>query len=89
MIELNSKGSLRMSFKPSKLAPVKAGIDRKNEIFAESTRLYLISLPAVILIPERLTPGIKDKIWSIPIKIISFLDKSFSRILSVLFLSEK
>ena len=51
-----------MSFKPSKLAPAKAGIDRKNEIFAESIRLYLTSLPAVILIPERLTPGIKDKI---------------------------
>ena len=68
MIELNSKGSLRISFKPSKLAPAKAGIDRKNEIFAESIRLYLTNLPAVILMPERLTPGIKDKIWSIPIK---------------------
>ena len=51
-----------MSFKPSKLAPAKAGIDKKNEIFAESIRLYFTNLPAVILIPERLTPGIKDKI---------------------------
>ena len=44
---------------PNKLAADKAGIARKNEIFAESYLLKPKSLPAVIVIQDLLTPGIK------------------------------
>ena len=40
------------------LAAAKVGIDRKNEIFAESTLLNPNILPEVIVIPVLLTPGI-------------------------------
>ena len=38
----------------------KVGIEIKKEIFAESNLLKLKSLPAVIVIPDLLTPGTKD-----------------------------
>ena len=41
------------------LAPVKAGIDKMNAIFAESILEKFNNLPAVITIPDRLTPGIR------------------------------
>ena len=44
-----------------KLAALKIGIEIKNEIFAESTLLNLNNLAAVIVIPDLLTPGIKDR----------------------------
>ena len=44
--------------KPKKLAPVKAGIDKMNAIFAESILEKFNNLPAVITIPDLLTPGI-------------------------------
>ena len=43
------------------LAANKAGIAKKKEIFAESNLLNPRILPAVIVIPDLLTPGIKDK----------------------------
>ena len=42
------------------LAAVKVGIDKKNEILAESNLLNPNSLPDVMVIPDLLTPGIKD-----------------------------
>ena len=44
--------------KPKKLAPVKAGIDKMKAIFAESILEKFNNLPAVITIPDLLTPGI-------------------------------
>ena len=45
-----------------KLAPVKAGIESKNEILLESTLLKFKNLAAVNVIPALLTPGIKARI---------------------------
>ena len=44
------------------------GIDSKNEILAESYLLNFNALAPVITIPDRLTPGINEKIWTKPIK---------------------
>ena len=49
-------------FKLRKLAPVKAGIDNKKEILLESYLLNFKNLPAVIVIPALLTPGINASI---------------------------
>ena len=58
----NSKLSEFTRFiKPKKLTAANVGIDNKNEIFAESSLLNFKNLPAVIDIPDLLTPGIKDK----------------------------
>ena len=43
---------------PIILAAAKVGIDKKNEIFAESNLLKPNILPEVIVIPDLLTPGI-------------------------------
>ena len=56
-------------FNPKNETAPKIGIDIKKDIFAESTLLKFNNLAAVIAIPDLLTPGIKDKIWNIPIKI--------------------
>ena len=61
--DLKDKEFLRLK----KLAPVKAGMDNKNEILLESTLLKFKNLAAVIVIPARLTPGIKARIWKNPI----------------------
>ena len=45
---------------------VKVGIEIKKEIFADSSLLKFKNLAAVIVIPDLLTPGIKDKIWKKP-----------------------
>ena len=58
-----------ISFKPKKLTAAKVGIDSKKEILAESYLLKFINLPAEIVIPDLLTPGIRDKTWKKPIKI--------------------
>ena len=55
------------SFKPSKLAPAKAGIDKKKAILLESSRLNFKNLAAVIVIPALLTPGTNASIWKNPI----------------------
>ena len=45
---------------PKKLTAAKVGIDNKKDIFAASTLLQFKNLAAVIVIPDLLTPGIKD-----------------------------
>ena len=45
----------------------KVGIESKKEIFTESNLLKLSNLAAVIVIPDLLTPGIKDIAWKNPI----------------------
>ena len=50
------------------LTAAKVGIDNRKEILPESTLWNFRNLDAVIVIPERLTPGIKEKICKIPIK---------------------
>ena len=42
------------------LATAKVGIDKKNEIFAESNLLNPNNLPEVIVIPDLLTPGTNE-----------------------------
>ena len=61
---------------PRKLAPVKAGIDNKNEILPDSNLLNFKNLAAVKVMPARLTPGINARIWNVPINIISLKFKS-------------
>ena len=41
---------------------LKAGIESKNDIFAASTLENFKNLLPVIIIPDRLTPGIRAKI---------------------------
>ena len=57
------------SFNPKIDTAPRVGIDKKNDIFAESYLLKFKTLAAVIEIPDLLTPGIKDRICSKPIKI--------------------
>ena len=45
-----------------KLIIAKVGIESKKDIFADSVLLKFKSLAAVIVIPDLLTPGIKDSI---------------------------
>ena len=63
---------------PKILAANKVGIDRKNEIFAESSLLKPKNLPDVIVIPDLLTPGIKARTWNKPITIAEILLNSVS-----------
>ena len=49
-------------FIPNILTPARVGIDNKKEIFAASTLLKFKILAAVIVIPDLLTPGIREKI---------------------------
>ena len=69
--------------KPKKLTAANVGIERRNEIFAESNLLNLNILAAVIVIPDLLTPGIKDKICNIPIIIADLKVKLSSIFLSI------
>ena len=46
------------AYKPKTPVPASAGIDNKNDIFAESSLLKFNILAAVIIIPDLLTPGI-------------------------------
>ena len=54
---------------PNKVTAAKVGIDNKKEILAASTLSNSKSLPAVIVIPDLLTPGINESTWNKPIKI--------------------
>ena len=60
------------------LAAVSVGIDKKNEIFADSYLLKPNILPEVIVIPDLLTPGTNDRTWNSPIIIADLLLKSLS-----------
>ena len=73
--------SLKILYVPRILAAVKVGIDKKNEILAESNLLNPNNLPAVIVIPDLLTPGIKESIWNKPIKIADL----FVNVVSIFF----
>ena len=55
----------------------KIGMDNKKDIFAESTLLKFNNLPAVIAIPDLLTPGINENTCKIPIKNADLIVKSF------------
>jgi hypothetical protein len=57
---------------PNKLAAARTGIAKKNETLAESNLSKPNSLPEVIVMPDLLTPGIKDNILNKPI-IIDYL----------------
>ena len=78
-----------MSLKLKTLAPHKAGIDNKKDIFAESVLLYFKNLAPVITIPALLTPGINDNIWNKPIIKIDLIGNFLSIDNSNLFLSAK
>ena len=80
---------VKIFFTPKTETAPRVGIERRNEIFVASTLLKLSSLAAVIVIPDLLTPGIKDIIWKIPIIIADFMLKSFSIVLLTLYLSLK
>ena len=59
----NSKFSLTIIFfKPKIETAPNVGIDNKKDIFAESNLSKFNNLAAVIVIPDLLTPGIKDRI---------------------------
>tara|TARA_Y100000996_G_C22169862_1_gene498132 strand:- start:95 stop:325 length:231 start_codon:yes stop_codon:yes gene_type:complete len=49
-------------FNPKTETAAKVGMDNKKDIFAESNLLNFNILAAVIVIPDLLTPGIKDNI---------------------------
>ena len=55
-------------FKPNKLTAASVGMDIKKDILAESNLLNFNTLAADIVIPDLLTPGIKDNICKTPIK---------------------
>jgi hypothetical protein len=44
----------------------KVGIDIKKEILADSILLKFKNRAAVIVIPDLLTPGIKERTWNRP-----------------------
>ena len=73
--------------KPKKLTAANVGIERRNEIFAESNLLNLNILAAVIVIPDLLTPGIREKICSTPIIIADLTVKLSFILFSILNLS--
>ena len=74
-------------FKPKKLTAANVGIESRNEILAESNLLNFNILAAVIVIPDLLTPGIKEKICNIPIIIADLIVKLLSILFSILNLS--
>ena len=49
-------------FNPNIDTALKVGIDKRKDIFAESYLLKLNNLAALIVIPDLLTPGIKENI---------------------------
>ena len=62
-------------FNPKIETAAKVGMDNRNDILAESYLLNFNILAPVIAIPDLLTPGTKDKIWSKPIKTADFNEK--------------
>ena len=74
---------------PKILAPAKAGIDKKKDIFAESTLLNPKILLAVITIPDLLTPGMIAKTWNNPIIRIFLKFKLLSILFFAILLSAK
>ena len=52
----------KILFSPKILTAAKVGIDNRNDILPESNLLNLKILAAEIVIPDLLTPGIKESI---------------------------
>ena len=50
-----------------KLTAIKIGIENKKEILTESALLKFKNLAPVMVIPDLLTPGIRDKVCNKPI----------------------
>lgn len=88
-IEKEISELVKIFFTPKTETAPRVGIERRNEIFVASTLLKLSSLAAVIVIPDLLTPGIKDITWKIPIIIADFILKLFLMVLLTLYLSLK
>ena len=61
-IEKSRFGELIISLIPKTLTAPKVGMDSRKDIFAESNLLKFNNLAAVIVIPDLLTPGIKESI---------------------------
>ena len=78
---------LAIFFTPNIETAANVGTDSKKEIFAESTLLKFSNLAAVIVMPDLLTPGIKEKTWNKPIIKAVLIEKFFSIFLSKLNLS--
>ena len=57
-----------MSLNSNRNAPTMAGVPSKKENLAESFLFNPIALPAIIVIPERETPGISAIDWAMPTK---------------------
>ena len=58
---------VKIFFTPNIETAPKAGTESKKEILAASYLVKLRNLPAVIVIPDLLTPGTNDNIWNRPI----------------------
>ena len=71
------------------LTKLNIGIEVKKDNFAASTLLKFKNLAPVIIIPDLLTPGIRDKIWNNPIIKTFLLLKLFRILLLVFFKSLK
>ena len=56
-------------FNPKIETIAKVGIDNKKDILAASNLLNFKNLAPVIVIPDLLTPGIRDSTWNKPIMI--------------------
>ena len=50
-----------------RFAPSTAGIEIRNENFTAKRRSSPVAMPAVIVVPERLRPGIVATAWHSPI----------------------
>ena len=72
---------------PRKHAPAVVGIDKKKENFAASNLEYPKKRPAVKVIPDLLTPGIREIIWNKPITKEFFRLRSLYRVFEWFILS--
>ena len=88
-IEKSISSEIKIFFTPKTVTAASIGIDNKKDIFVESNLSNLRNLAAVIAIPDRLTPGIKEKICKKPIIKADLRSKLISRLFSFSFLSEK
>ena len=78
---------LTIFFMPNIETAAKVGTDSKKEILAESILLKLSNLAAVMVMPDLLTPGTKEKTWKKPIIKAVLKEKFFSIFLFKLNLS--
>ncbi len=74
-IEKKTSPETKIFFNPKKETAANVGIDKRKDIFPESTLLNSKNLAAVIETPDLLVPGIKDKICIQPMNIADFIEK--------------